>query len=109
MVWNKGLTKETDPRVAKNAKGVSKARTAKYFPAWNKGLSANPNSPNYDSRLAWCLGDLNPSKRPEVKAKISKKMKENNPMFNTIYKEKQLVVIEDLEEIKNGIKKTSNG
>jgi hypothetical protein len=37
---------------------------------WNKGLSGNPDSPNYDSRLKWCYGENNPAKRSEVKEKI---------------------------------------
>lgn len=37
---------------------------------WNKGKSCNPKSENYDPRIL--SGDLNPTKRPEVRAKISK-------------------------------------
>jgi len=67
--WNKGLTKETDERVAKQSKS-------------QKGLLNNP----------FPSGDLNPAKRLDVKIKIGKArqgksnpghsqwMKENNPM-----------------------------
>lgn len=44
MVWNKGLTKETDSRVAKNAEGVSRTRrklaAQGKLAAWNKDLTA---------------------------------------------------------------------
>jgi len=53
---------------------------------WNKGLSGNPDSPNYDPRLAWNVGENNPAKRPEVRTKLSKYMKENNPMDNPEYR-----------------------
>jgi hypothetical protein len=80
VIWNKGLTAETDERVAKNARNTSRARRIKYYPSWNKGLSGNPDSPNYDQRLDFMVGNNNFAKKPEVKAKISKYMRENNPM-----------------------------
>jgi len=50
---------------------------------WNKGLSGNPDSPNYDPRLKWCYGKNNPAKRPEVKEKIRQsKLGNKNPMKN---------------------------
>lgn len=49
---------------------------------WNKGLSGNPISPNYDSRLDYLFGERNPAKKSESRKKLSEKLSgENNPMF----------------------------
>lgn len=40
--WNKGLTKETDPRVAKMAEGIS--RSLKGCLTWNKGLTKDTDN-----------------------------------------------------------------
>lgn len=39
IAWNKGLTKETDPRVALNAKNSSETKKKIGRVAWNKGLT----------------------------------------------------------------------
>jgi len=60
--WSKGLTKETDARVAKISEGCSRARKGKHYPyfttkgrpAWNRGLTAKT-----DERVAkqgWSRG-----------------------------------------------------
>lgn len=53
--WNRGLTKNTDPRVAKNVESTRKTRIEKgnYF-AWNKGLTKED-----DHRLKGSPGTLN--------------------------------------------------
>jgi G:T-mismatch repair DNA endonuclease (very short patch repair protein) len=40
--WNKGLTKESDPRVARMAEGISKS--LKGCPTWNKGLTKDTDN-----------------------------------------------------------------
>jgi len=78
--WSKGLTKDTDERVMKLSKAMIEARKVKKWPSWDKGISGNPDSPNYDPRLDYMMGENNPAKRPEVREKISKNKRENNPM-----------------------------
>jgi DNA mismatch endonuclease, patch repair protein len=39
IAWNKGLTKDTDPRVALNGKNESKTKKQQHKTAWNKGLT----------------------------------------------------------------------
>uniref|UniRef100_A0A6M3IPE7 Nuclease associated modular domain-containing protein n=1 Tax=viral metagenome TaxID=1070528 RepID=A0A6M3IPE7_9ZZZZ len=39
VAWNKGLTKDTDERVAKYAKSISKHRRENPRDVWNKGLT----------------------------------------------------------------------
>jgi hypothetical protein len=87
--WIKGLTKETDERVAKLAEKISKIRKELNFipwnknltkktddrvkSPWNKGLSSDSKSSNYDKKIA-----LAAIKVSENHADVSGA---NNPMF----------------------------
>lgn len=97
-VWNKGLTADVDIRVASPRKG----KTGKDYPflcaskigksgGWNRGLTKET-----DERVAKYIasrigngnpkiaGDNNPSKRPEVKQKISESKKGKKQYSNGI-------------------------
>jgi hypothetical protein len=69
IIWNKGLTKETDPRI--RAFGESLSSTLSLTPrvAHNKGKTGGTSSQKGISKPHQC-GDNNPAKRPEVRAKI---------------------------------------
>lgn len=83
--WNKGLTKETDARVVKNGIGISESRKGKtYEEIYGKDKSEimkEMRSKQWkgfkrsESNKKKCsiskMGDLNPSKRPEVRKKMS--------------------------------------
>lgn len=62
VVWNKGLTKETDPRVAKYAK---KCRKRKIKNRKKPRISMEERN----KRSERMIGDKNPMKRPEVRKK----------------------------------------
>ena len=67
--WNKGLTKDSDARVAKYAESVSKA-TKGIRPAHNKGKPSATKGIKLNPRPHQ-RGMNNPANRPEVRAKIS--------------------------------------
>ena len=74
QAWNKGLTKETDERVAKYAKSVSETQQVQYDlgfrKSWNDGLTKET-----DRRMQVISDKVkqsNPMGRPEVRAKASK-------------------------------------
>ena len=69
IIWNKGLTKETDPRI--KAYGDSLSTTFANTPrvAHNKGKTGGTNSQKGIPKPHQC-GDNNPAKRPEIRAKI---------------------------------------
>lgn len=90
--WNRGLTKESDSRVAKGAKNCSITRKEMFkygeLEAWNKELTSDSTKPNYDERLPKMMGDDNIAKRPEVRKKISDYVTANNPMDNPVSRKK---------------------
>lgn len=109
--WNRGLTKDTDERVRLEAKSLSETRKRKLLigeiVVWNKGLSGDPKSPNYDPRLDWMMGDNNPSRRPEVKKKLSEYMQKNNPMHNPEHVERMQAGLRKLYD--SGYKNKNTG
>lgn len=78
--WNKGLTKETDERVARYARKL-KGRT-NYWQIGEKNMAKRPE-------VRKKISKNNPMKKyPELKTKASERMKINNPMFNPEIKKK---------------------
>ena len=74
VIWNKGLTKETDHRVKKY--GESSSETFRLIPrkSHNKGKTGGTNSQKGISK-PYILGDNNPARRPEVQEKIRQALK----------------------------------
>jgi hypothetical protein len=96
--------------------------------SWNKGLSANPNLPNFDPRLLsiaeaakkqnreFMEGEKNPAKRPEVRKKISESKKgDKNPSKRPDVRQKLSLKrkgwkhIKNPEEVKKKISQTLKG
>lgn len=67
--WNKGLTKETDERVKKNAEATSKSTKGRV----RKPMIVTPES--HEKRSLAKRGNLNPAKRADVRLKISNTIK----------------------------------
>lgn len=67
--WNKGLTKNTDSRVAEYSKSLSDTIHRNNRPAHNKGKTGGTNSQKGIPKPYQC-GDNNPARRPESRAKI---------------------------------------
>lgn len=74
IIWNKGLTKETDARVAAYGKSVSETKLQAPKTPWNKGKTGGTNSTKGIPKPRQC-GENNPSKRPEVQDKIRQALK----------------------------------
>lgn len=84
--WNKGLTKETDPRVARNGNAVSAALTGnpKLITAMTGRTLSSKHRVNIGiakkgKPCPWMAGENSPAKRPKVRANMSaaKKGKSN--------------------------------
>ncbi len=76
--WNKGLSKNTDKRVAKNAKNMKETKQQMTFIAWNKGLTkyddkrvakytetmkiTKKGRPNYKNRKPISVNGITPGK-----------------------------------------------
>lgn len=109
--WNKGLTKETDNRIKTSPRKGKIGKEFSFLCASKKGKSGgwNKNISKDDPRYASL------KKSPEQCEKASKFMKENNPMFNSEYKTKQLQAVRSPEvqqsrrEKITGRKKYTNG
>ena len=74
VIWNKGLTKETDSRVAAYGKSISKAKALDSKTPWNKGKTGGTNAQKGIPKPYQC-GSNNPSSRPEVREKIRQALK----------------------------------
>jgi hypothetical protein len=74
VIWNKGLTKETDARVAAYGKSVSERKIRDPKTPWNKGKTGGTNPTKGIPKPHQC-GENNPSKRPEVQDKIRQALK----------------------------------
>jgi len=72
--WNKGLTKQTDVRIANYGKSISNTKASNPKTSWNKGNTGGTNSQKGIPKPYQC-GQNNPSSRPEVREKISKALK----------------------------------
>ena len=73
-IWNKGLTKQTDTRIAAYGKSISKAKSLDPKTPWNKGKTGGTSSQKGVPKPYQC-GKNNPSNQPEVKEKIRQALK----------------------------------
>lgn len=74
VIWNKGLTKNTDPRLKAYGESVSKTKSINPKVPWNKGNTGGTNSQKDIPKPCQC-GDNNPAKQDEVRRKISQALK----------------------------------
>ena len=72
VIWNKGLTKQTDARIKKQGESLSAILAKNPKVAHNKGKKMLTPSPHKGIKRDYQTGNNNPSKRPEVREKISK-------------------------------------
>jgi len=109
--WNKGLTKETDERLAKAGESISVARNT-YSPMWNKGKTketddrVRKNAENIskalmghetsdETRRKIGLGNTGKVISEEQREAVSKFMKENNPMDREDVRQRQKEACQD--------------
>ena len=78
--WNKGLTKETDERVALNGKNLSESLI-------KNGIRKGEKNSQFGNK-GRITGSKNPMHKASAKEKISKRMKLNNPMKDPAVAEK---------------------
>jgi predicted GIY-YIG superfamily endonuclease len=85
IAWNRGLTKETDVRIAEASKKMKQyVKTEEHC----KNLKKAQNTPEIiEAKRLRALGDKNPAKRPEVKEKIKKSQKGNKYRVGTKHTE----------------------
>jgi len=89
-IWNKGLTKQTDARIAAYGKSISKARSLDPKTPWNKGKTGGTNSQKGIPKPYQC-GKNNPSNRPEVREKIRQALKGKPKSPESIAKFKETI------------------
>lgn len=85
VIWNKGLTKNTDPRVKAYGESVAKAKLKNPKTPWNKGQTGGTNSQKGIPK-PYQVGENNPSKRLDVREKISQSLKGKPKSPETIAK-----------------------
>ena len=74
VIWNKGLTKETDPRIKAYGESIKREKLKNPTTPWNKGQTGGTNAQKGIPKSHQC-GDNNPAKRPEVREKIRQALK----------------------------------
>ena len=113
--WNKGLTKETDERVKRNGKNISKAligRTKEnyeYIQKQAEAMKGDNNPMKHPEVVAKVKGDNAPSKRPEVRKKISETLIAlwNNLEYRELHTGKNHPKYGKTKETDEGIRKHS--
>ena len=90
VIWNKGLTKQTDARIAAYGNSISKAKALTPKTPWNKGKTGGTNSQKGVPKPYQC-GKNNPSARPEVREKIRQALKGKPKSSKSIAKFKETI------------------